>query len=103
MTIYSHGNEFSIKDSRKDKNGKSLGLDGLIKLVKDSGWEEGMKINLKSCNTGTGEDPIGKQLSKALNTKVSASDGYIQYGLNSYSRYRYLPLTLGAGEVTFTP
>ena len=52
------------------------------RIKKNPNYKSGMTVEILSCNTGKGANPLGKQIANELNTTVKASNEYLWFPSN---------------------
>ena len=82
LIIYAHGSSSTVYDST---SGERVALDApaIARKIKESGlYKDGMPIELRSCNTGQGDNSIASQVAKYLKTNVKAPDSWYYFDLD---------------------
>ena len=75
-----HGNPSLMVDGA---TGERLDARKLASRIKgDPKYKPGMTVELLSCNTGKGANPLGQQLANELNTTVKAPNEFLWYSSN---------------------
>ena len=75
-----HGNPSLMVDGATGERLDAKKLASRIK--KDPNYKSGMTVEILSCNTGKGANPLGQQLANELNTTVKAPNEYLWFSSN---------------------
>lgn len=84
MIVYAHGRSDAVQDDRNGKENRvPLSAPELAAIIKaNPDYRSGMPVELRSCDTGQGENSVAEQLAGALNAKVTAPDSLYRYTWN---------------------
>ena len=75
-----HGNPSLMVDGATGERLDAKKLAARIK--KNPNYKSGMTVEILSCNTGKGANPLGQQLANELNTTVKAPNEYLWFSSN---------------------